>query len=402
MTTELRSIILDTTRRLFSKFVSADDLSNATKGVWSQHLWMRLEEHGFTQVDEEGLTYADGLALLQTAGYYAVPLPLAESILSSKILSDLKLEKPAGVVTLAVTTVGEITFDPGSENIPFKNSHSGDIFFAGGVRISGRWRDVPWARAADAVIICAPISGKKSVLAIVEKSDFDVEEHNSLASEPLDVITLHDVPLRSFAVVKESIEDLLVHAALTRTMLSVGALERVLDMTIQYAGERNQFGRAIGKFQAVQQQIAQMAAETAAFRAIANRALQTVELANDSLGCELSIVHQIDEDEASVNGKTVETNSEQVSQGNAKEASAVSEVRRITALAKVRLAQAALVSPTNAHQIHGAMGFTQEYTLHHYTRRIWNYRHEYGNERFWGNVLLSMMRDEDTWRFITK
>jgi acyl-CoA dehydrogenase len=38
-----------------------------------------------------------------------------------------------------------------------------------------------------------------------------------------------------------------------------GAMERLVDMTVEYALSRRQFGREIGKFQALQQQIALMA-----------------------------------------------------------------------------------------------------------------------------------------------
>jgi acyl-CoA dehydrogenase len=35
------------------------------------------------------------------------------------------------------------------------------------------------------------------------------------------------------------------------------------------------------------------------------------------------------------------------------------------------------------HQVHGAMGFTQEHPLHFATRRLWSWRDEFGHETFW-------------------
>ena len=40
-----------------------------------------------------------------------------------------------------------------------------------------------------------------------------------------------------------------------------------------------------------------------------------------------------------------------------------------------------------AHQVHGAIGFTQEHKLHHLTRRLWAWRDEAGSELHWSRVL---------------
>ncbi|MDI6878406.1 MAG: acyl-CoA dehydrogenase family protein [Desulfitobacteriaceae bacterium] len=362
MSSDMRNIILDTARRLFGNFATPETLTSATNGVWANDLWSRLEENGFTSVDEDGLTYVDGLALLQIAGYYAVPLPLAESIIASKILVDLGLKKPDGVLSLGLIPDGEVTVG------------------ANGASISGRWRDVPWARQADAVVLCAPTAVGKTIVALVGKGDFEVEPHNNLAAEPLDVLIANEITPRAYVVIEESQQDLLVHAALTRIMQGAGALEKVLDMTIQYAGERIQFGRPIAKFQAIQQQIALMAGETAAFLVIAGKALKALESVAETNGGDMQIVHALGE--------------------KGHDGTAMNEMLEVTVLAKIRLAQAALVSPTNAHQVHGAMGFTEEYTLHHFTRRVWSYRHEYGNKQFWGDVLLAILGEKDVWEFI--
>ena len=40
-----------------------------------------------------------------------------------------------------------------------------------------------------------------------------------------------------------------------------------------------------------------------------------------------------------------------------------------------------------AHQVHGAIGFTQEHSLHHLTRRLWSWRDEFGNDAEWSRRL---------------
>jgi len=37
--------------------------------------------------------------------------------------------------------------------------------------------------------------------------------------------------------------------------------------------------------------------------------------------------------------------------------------------------------------MHGAIGFTQEHRLHYWTRRLWSWRDEFGNEAFWARRL---------------
>ena len=55
------------------------------------------------------------------------------------------------------------------------------------------------------------------------------------------------------------------------------------------------------------------------------------------------------------------------------------------AIAKVRVGEAAGTGAAIAHQVHGAMGFTYEHSLHHATRRLWAWREEFGNEAHWAD-----------------
>ena len=57
-----------------------------------------------------------------------------------------------------------------------------------------------------------------------------------------------------------------------------------------------------------------------------------------------------------------------------------------------------------AHQVHGAMGFTHEHSLHHATRRLWSWREEFGNEAVWAARLGKMVTRhgaDGLWPFIT-
>jgi alkylation response protein AidB-like acyl-CoA dehydrogenase len=103
-----------------------------------------------------------------------------------------------------------------------------------------------------------------------------------------------------------------------------------------------QFGRAIGKFQAVQQMLALLASHAAA-------AAAAVDLGCDGLAC----------------------------------GDGLPEV----AVAKSRAGEAAGFAAEIAHQVIAAMGFTLEHPLHRYTRRLWSWRDECGNEVFWNRRL---------------
>jgi len=145
---------------------------------------------------------------------------------------------------------------------------------------------------------------------------------------------------------------------------AAGALSAALELTIEYSMERVQFGRAIGKFQALQHSIAAFAGDVAAMNAAADAAAEAVARAP-------SIDHE-----------------------------AWIEI----ATAKTRLEEAVNNGAAVAHQVHGAMGFTYEHSLHHVTRRLWSWRDEFGNDVVWarrlGEEVLSWGADE-LWPRIT-
>ena len=122
-----------------------------------------------------------------------------------------------------------------------------------------------------------------------------------------------------------------------------GALERCLEQSLRYAADRHQFGRPIAKFQAVQHNLAVLAGEVAAATTSADAAVSAIAR------------HGIEDDRTFL----------------------------AVATAKIRGGQAAGAGAAIAHQVHGAMGFTREYSLQHRTRRLWAWRDEFGPETVW-------------------
>jgi len=113
-------------------------------------------------------------------------------------------------------------------------------------------------------------------------------------------------------------------------------------MTVRYAQDRVQFGRPIGKFQAVQQNLAVMAGQAAAAAAAA-------DLAADAFANGMALLP--------------------------------------IAAGKARAGEAAGIAAAIAHQVHGAIGFTFEHDLHFYTRRLWSWRDEFGHETAWNRAI---------------
>jgi alkylation response protein AidB-like acyl-CoA dehydrogenase len=75
------------------------------------------------------------------------------------------------------------------------------------------------------------------------------------------------------------------------------------------------------------------------------------------------------------------------------------EIWKIAA-AKVRCGEAAGRGAEIAHQVHGAIGFTDEHVLHHFTLRLWSWRDEFGTEEEWASVLGGLLR-ENLWETLT-
>ncbi len=105
---EMREIIVDTTRRIFTDLGAPQEVILAGDDGWKAPLWAALEEAGLTQawVGEDeggaGLSVTDTFAILRVAGRFAVGVPLAETLLAAKALGDAGLPVPPGAIALAL------------------------------------------------------------------------------------------------------------------------------------------------------------------------------------------------------------------------------------------------------------------------------------------------------------
>ena len=348
------SIIVDTATRLLQDLCSASVINDAETGKWPKELWDALEESGLTltwvpdTLGGAGAEMADGFSVLKVAGNFAVPVPLAETLLAGLLLSRAGLQSPSGAMTIA----------------PVHTTDRLEIGADG--KLKGTARGIPFARSAGNIAVLAYRGGRAAV-ALVSAKDCAVSHGTSLAGEARDDVSFDGVTPKQVADAPAGLDENAVElfGAAVRSVQMAGALQRILDQSVQYATERVQFGRPIGKFQAVQHNLAQLAGEVAAAGAAADAAAEAVS---------------------------------QTTQGF--DERAIADI----AAAKVRVGEAASTGSMIAHQVHGAMGFTYEHTLHHSTRRLWSWRDEFGNESKWsirlGNIVAKRGAD-DLWPFLT-
>ncbi|MBO0735033.1 MAG: acyl-CoA/acyl-ACP dehydrogenase [Alphaproteobacteria bacterium] len=341
------NIIIDTATRIFQDLCAPNTVNEAEKGVWPKALWDALAGSGLplTWVPEElggaGASVADGFAVLRVAGRFTAPVPLAETLMAGWLLARAGIAVPSGPLTIApIHADGHIALTPGGT-------------------LTGRARKVPFARNARHIAVLAEQEGRMLV-ALVAATGLSINRAVSLAGEPRDDVSFDDVVPATAGPAAVDQNLLVGFGAAVRLQQMAGALERILEASVQYALDRSQFGRPIAKFQAIQHNLAILAGEVAAASAAAGAAA-----------------------EACLNPDIP-----------------VSEI----AIAKVRGGEAAGTGAAIAHQVHGAMGFTYEHSLHHATRRLWAWREEFGNEAMWaarlGRIVAERGADE-LWPLIT-
>jgi acyl-CoA dehydrogenase len=311
---------------------------------WDAGLWSALASAGLTGVGlpessgGSGGELADAVAIVRTLAAGAAAVPLAEQLLVAGpglVAADIDLPSPDEPLTFAIADA--VTVHP---------VDNGDG--PGRFTVNGTVTDLAWAGVAAHVVVLAPAPAglHGSFLALVDASRLEATDAFNLAGEPRGSLVLDQVPASGALLHAQQADELRARFALARAVQLAAALEQVLAWTVQYAGERQQFGRPLGKFQAIQMELAEMAGEVTAVTALTDAAVHSLERG-------------------------------------------AADVVLAAAAAKVRAGAAVEVVARLAHQVHGAIGFTQEYKLHHLTRRLWSWRDEAGSDLAWSRVLAS-------------
>ena len=316
---------------MFEELCGPEVVNAAEDGEWPEALWEALEASALTRawipeaLGGPGTSLADGFAIARIAGSCAAPVPLAETLLAGWLASDAGLELPEGPLAVA----------PADASSPVR--------LAGGT-LAGSAAHTPFARACGHLAVVFG-SGDAQGVALVERAACVVEPGTSLAGEPRDTVIFDGaIPAsRSSPGALDHGGRLRRMGATLRAKQMAGALEGSLEQSLRYAADRHQFGRPIAKFQAVQHSLAVLAGEVAAATTSADAAASAIAR------------HGLEDDRTFL----------------------------AVATAKIRCGQAAGAGAAIAHQVHGAMGFTREYSLQHRTRRLWAWRDEFDPETVW-------------------
>ena len=289
--------------------------------------WPRIEEAGFASllISQEqggfGGNWGDAYAVLRLAGRHALSAPLSDTIIAHWLLMEAGIMPPAGPIGLA--------------------------------RANG-W--IGYGRRCSCFVLI-----EDGELRLFEVEASNVEEGHSLAGRPFDRICSIGTPLASAPCAA----DLTALGAFALVAQSAGALEAAFELTLEHVNTRVQFGKALGRFQAVQQAMAEFSVEAAAIDAAGQAmatALDKCGALDDRAGFEI-------------------------------------------AAAKLRANMAIEKCFPIAHRLHGAIGFTMEYALNRYTRLLMDSRGDCGNDAYWANILgrrVARLGGGGFWQEITR
>lgn len=326
-----QEILKDSARKFFAGECPMTEVRRMmeTESAYDSSLWTKLAEQGYTGIifPEEyggvGLGTVELILLMEEAGRALLPGPffstvaLAGTVLDACASSEQKKRYLAPIcrgrarATVAILEAGA-------------SWHTEDLQIAVvNGKLTGEKLFVTDAAAADYMVVVARdglfvVDAKAAGTTFAPMSGMDL-------TRKLYAVQFHNTPA----------EQLANHSALPRALgiataaLSaelVGGMQQALDMTVEYAKTRKQFGKPIGTFQAVQHQCADMYLETESSRSAAYYAGWALE------------------------EKTPEADA------------AVS-------VAKMYASDASRTVGNRSIQVHGGMGFTWESDLHLYYRR---------------------------------
>jgi len=280
-----------------------------------------------------GMTLTDIIPIIQLSAQYGTPIPFIETIISNFLLSELNIKADNDFITLTNKT----------ENILIKKN-----------KISGNFKSIPYLNLAEKILVETEIKNQKYIILfkkggkLTPQKNFLSEPKFDLDASELEIISMMEKPEQI------DVQNLLINV---RSIQSFGAMEKILNLCIEYCSQRKQFGRTLSKFQMIQNHISEIALEVAASGA----SLSTLKNNNKNF----------------YNLKS-------------------------TAIPKIRTGIASGKVIALSHQVHGAMGFTKEYELSYFTKALNSWRNEFGNEIYWQNILgkLFLNQNKNFWEFL--
>ena len=209
-----------------------------------------------------GQTLLDVALLLEEMGRVLLPSPfLPTVVVAAPLLAGLAdreqqrrwLPRLAGGELVATLALAEPGWRDEWEDVALQARADGD-----GLRLSGRKCFVPWAAHADLLLVAVQLDGRPSLCAVEpSRPGITCTRLATFGGEPTYDVTFAEVAVAAAdrlgapGAAAAALERTRSQAAVGMLAFMVGAAERVLEMTVDYAKTRTQFGRPIGSFQAV-------------------------------------------------------------------------------------------------------------------------------------------------------
>ena len=334
---------------------------------YSGELWQEMAELGWLGLAFPGkygggdMTFLDLAVLLEEMGRACLPGPFFSTVvLAGLSILDIgseeqkqeylpKLIRGEKILTLALTEPGYDNYDASSVTVAATRNDGNYI-------ISGTKLFVPDAHIADYLLCVARTKPENEI------SIFLIDAKNprikyavleTIAGDKLCEVVFDQTPLPKANILGglnhgwSPVQKIIQRAAVGKCCEMVGNLQRVLEMTVDYAKERKQFDRPIGSFQVIQHYCADMATDVDSARF---STYQAAWMLSEGLPC-------------------------------------VKEV----AVAKAWIGEASQRIFALAHQIHGAIGVTIEHDLHYYTRRAKAAELAFGDADFYREAVAREM-----------
>ncbi|PHR14330.1 MAG: hypothetical protein COA41_17305 [Sphingopyxis sp.] len=329
-------MVAETATKIYTDLCGRDVPHLAEAGEYPQALWDALAENGLplAWVSEDNGGFGAGLGevfgAIWASAQAASPVPFAETLIANWMLDKAGLAPADGSASFALsghTPSADIPFGMHADKIVlFDAAHHEIALFDNRVGV----RSPEEALSPDGM------------------TQFVFSGH--LAEQSAKT----DLSRRAFEAMILTV----------RAVQMAATMETALNLSIDYVSQREQFGRPLSKFQAIQHQLAVAASECAAAAMAATQAASAI----------------------------------------ARHADDPEQAWHEAVIAKVQIGHSVEAVTVPFHQVHGAMGYTQEYDLHHYTRRLWAWRDALGNEHHWsrqlGAELAATTRDQ-IWQGVT-
>lgn len=329
-------MVAETATKIYTDLCGRDVPHQAEAGDYPQALWDALAENGLPLAwvseanDGFGADYDEVFGAIWASAQAASPVPFAETLIANWMLDQAGLAPTEGSASFALS------------------GHTPSA-------------DIPFGMHADKIVLFDE--------AHQEISLFDNRAAVRSAEDALSPDGMTQF-IFSGHLAEQSAKTNLSRRAIEAMILTVravqmaAAMEMALNISIEYVSQREQFGRPLSKFQAIQHQLAVAASECAAATMAATQAAS-------------SIARNADDPEKAWHEAVI---------------------------AKVQISHSVETVTVPFHQVHGAMGYTQEYDLHHYTRRLWAWRDALGNEHLWSKLLgteLALTSPDQIWKGVT-